>query len=613
MAAPLDPESVPSSGAEAEEGRGAAGGAVQNGSRRSRLSRPTPSQLFAERRQAPPLTPRRPRVVPQLAGTADTAVPSPNGREGQPAEYPPDLVFIVRQDGTVLYVNRPLGRRGEEDVIGSDLFDWVFPEQHEFMRAALDRVFGGGAADGLELTGIQQHDPDAWYECRIAPNLRDGRVVSATIIARDVTRYKRAEEELRGAHDELRRLLEERSADLEQARARLAARAGHADTEQDGLERFRTLLDAAGEAIFVTDPASDTLVDANETACRWLRRSRADVVGQGVHGLGLEFPILPPLALDVQFTETRDSRRPLILEGVQRRSDGSTFPVEVAVAPHVVGGREYVLAIVRDVKGRRRAEDAWVESENRYRALLAQSFDAVFLTTRGGQVVEANPAALELFGYAQGEFVGLDARAVMPRVEDIRQFQRQMADSGVVRGLEVELRRRDGAAVAGLVSATRRRDAHEHLLGYQWVVRALGPAPAPVVPPGAAVAEPEPLVLLVDAQDAARVEAAAALGRGGLAVVTAGSSAEALQVARERGPDLRLVIVGPMGEGAPEDLARDLRAVVADVPVVLATPDDPVQVLERTADLAVAACLRHPAHPLALVQSARAALGLGQD
>jgi len=179
--------------------------------------------------------------------------------------------------------------------------------------------------------------------------------------------------------------------------------------------------------------------------------------------------------------------------------------------------------------------------------------------------------------------------------------------------LEVELRRRDGAAVAGLVSATRRRDAHEHLLGYQWVVRALGPAPAPVVPPGAAVAEPEPLVLLVDAQDAARVEAAAALGRGGLAVVTAGSSAEALQVARERGPDLRLVIVGPMGEGAPEDLARDLRAVVADVPVVLATPDDPVQVLERTADLAVAACLRHPAHPLALVQSARAALGLGQD
>ncbi len=611
MAAPLDPESAPSSAADAEESRGVAGGAVQNGSRRQRLSRPTPSQLFAERRQAPPVAPRTTRVVPQLADRepTETAAPSPNGRDGQPADYPPDLVFIVRQDGTVLYVNRPLGRRGEEDVIGSDLYDWVFPEQHEFMRAALDRVFSGGAADGLELTGIQQHDPDAWYECRIAPNLRDGKVVSATIIARDVTRYKRAEEALRGAHDELRRLLEERTADLDQARSRLAARPGDTDTEQRGLERFRTLLDAAGEAIFVTDPESDTLVDANETACRWLRRTRAEVVGQVVHGLGLEFPILPPLALDVQFTETRDSRRPLMLEGVQRRSDGTTFPVEVAVAPHVVGGREYVLAIVRDMKGRRRAEDAWAESEYRYRALLAQSFDGVFLTTRGGQIVEANPAALELFGYARGEFVGLDARAIMPRVEDIRQFQRQMADSGVVRGLEVELRRRDGTAVAGLLSATRRRDAHEQLLGYQWVVRALGPAPVAA----GAVATAEPLVLLVDDQPAARAEAAAALGRGGLAVVTAGSGAEALHVARDRGSDLRLMVVGPVGGGAPEALARDLQAVVADVPVVLATSEDPVQVLERAADLAVAACLRHPVHPLALVQSAREALGLTQD
>ena len=40
----------------------------------------------------------------------------------------------MRADGTVLYVNRPLGKRGEEEVIGSDLYDWIFPEQHLLVR-----------------------------------------------------------------------------------------------------------------------------------------------------------------------------------------------------------------------------------------------------------------------------------------------------------------------------------------------------------------------------------------------------------------------------------------------------------------------------------------------
>jgi hypothetical protein len=43
--------------------------------------------------------------------------------------------------------------------------------------------------------------------------------------------------------------------------------------------------------------------------------------------------------------------------------------------------------------------------------------------------------------------------------------------------------------------------------------------------------------------------------------------------------------------------------------IILATPDDPFAVLERASDLAIEACLRHPVHPLALVQSVRDAMG----
>jgi PAS domain S-box-containing protein len=431
-----------------DEHAGESGTAHEAVGHRTRFAPPTPTRLFAERhggadRPAQPGS-RSTQVVPALAQQASQPA-SPNGDAGS-IEYPPDLVFIVRADGTVLYVNRPLGKRGEEEVIGSDLYDWIFPEQHLLVREAMGRVFATGRADGLELNGIQQHDADAWYECRIAPNVRDGKVVSATIIARDVSRYKRAERALRAEHEELRQLLEERSADLAQARADLSREVVEVDAARMVVERFRTLLDAAGEAIFVTDSATDTLVDLNETACRWLRHPRAELLGKNVRTLGLEFPVMPPLAFDVQFTETRDSRRPLVLDGVHRRLDGSTFPVEVAVASHDVAGTDYVLAIVRDVKGRRHAADALAESETRYATLLEHALDAVYLTTRAGEIVEANPAALELFGYRRSEFIGLDARAIMPRVEDIRRFQRQMAEAGVVTKLGAARDRICGAA-----------------------------------------------------------------------------------------------------------------------------------------------------------------------
>jgi PAS domain S-box-containing protein len=594
--------------------------------RRLLLSRPTPSHLFAQRKTEAGDNgggSRPPRVIPALASHPKAEAPTPPAATAKPAataepaenqapDYPPDLVFIVRADGTVLYINRPLGPRGEEDVIGSYLYDWVFPEQHALVRDTLARVFSSGQAGGLELSGIQQHQPDAWYECRIAPNHRDGKVVSATIIARDVTRYKRAEQALRSAHDQLHQLAQERAADIEQLNAQLARLPAERDEARADADRFRSLLDAAGEAVFVADATTETLVDANETACRWLKRDRSWLRGRPVQELGLEFPVLPPASLDLEFTETRDTRRPLILEGLHRRQDRSTFPVEVAVTAHTIGQREYVLAVARDVKGRRRIEDALAESDDRYRALVAQSFDAVFLTTRGGEIIEANQPALALFGYEMGGLVGLDARTLLPRVDDIRRFQRAMADEGIVRRLEVELRRRDDSTFPGVVSATWRRDAQGRLLGYQWVSRRAG-EPARDAPassaPAPAVSVLDDVLLLVEG-DARGLEAArAALSRLGPPVLAAPTAADALRELRAHTPRVRLAVVGPVPDSAPEDLARELRAVFPELKVILATPEDPFGMFERAVDLAVEACLRHPVHPLTLVQSVREALG----
>jgi PAS domain S-box-containing protein len=585
------------------------------------------------------------------------AAPVPPPEPDPVPEFPPDIVLIVRDSGIVLYVNRPLGRRSEDEVVGSQLTDWVFPEQHGTVRDALGRVFATGRADGVELHGIQGHDPEAWFECRIAPNQRDGKVVSVTIIARDVTRYKQAERALRERVGELTREIGERTADVALLRGQLAATPG----EGRGDPRWRDAADTAGEAIFLVDPATEQLVDLNDTAAHWLRRHRRELIGVLVAALDIEFPIMPPVGFDVQFTETRDTRRPLTLEGQHRRQDGSTFPVEVTVIGHEQAGREYLLAVARDVKDRRRAQEALQESEAQWRALFDQSFDAVYLTTRGGEIVEANPAALRMFGYRRDEIIGLDARTIMPDVSDIRRFQQTMAAERFVARMEATLRRQDGTPFRAVLSASRRRDAHDRLLGYQWVIRpadardAVAPAPEPIPTPAPApemprFTPPEPLrapaetrphrpspppgtafvpapvrryngpsappapppaptdggvVLLVGGRSAGRREGVQALERAGFAVLDAADGTRALRLLREHREGVHVAVVAGEPGAEAEEIARDLEALGHGLRVVLVRGEGSDQT--PPPDLPEAAVLREPVHPLALVQSVREA------
>jgi DNA-binding NarL/FixJ family response regulator len=135
------------------------------------------------------------------------------------------------------------------------------------------------------------------------------------------------------------------------------------------------------------------------------------------------------------------------------------------------------------------------------------------------------------------------------------------------------------------------------------------PEAATAEPAAPAVPQTGDVLLLVDGDRHLAADARAALDRLGPAVLTAATAADALRQFRAHTPRIRLAILGPVPDSAPEDLARELCGVFPELRVILVTPEDPFAVLERAADLAVEACLRHPAHPLALVQSVREAMG----
>ncbi len=574
----------------------------EHNSDQDRASKPLSVHRMAEPRRGPPpagsggANAHAPRAAP-------TPPPSPiappvTPRAAAPEPTPKDPVLVVRRDGEILFANRPLGDKAVESIVGSSLVDWIPLQQQSLIEQCLEQVFVDGTPQRCELAGLRNHAPDAWYDCRLSPNVREGAVVSATLVAHDITEYKATTFQLESTCRDLQRILDERTADLERTSRAIASEALSQTEEARRNALFREMLDFGGEAIFVIDGRTERVIDVNATAAQWLGRAVGEAVGMSVRDLGLAFPVTPPPETSLEFTETRDTRRPTLLSGVHRRRDGSTFPVEVAVATHVRGKDHLILAVARDVKDRLHAEDRIRESEERYDTLFAQCWDAIYLTDRGGRIERVNSAAAELFGYAADEFVGLDGRELFGDPKDIQRFQVQMSTLGAVSDLEVDLVTCRGDRFTAILSATKQRTADGAVAGYQCIVRPLDPRtsalPSPVT---------ERCVIVVGSGNLL-AGASAALATAGLKVVHTDSWASAAETARRRGDAVVGTVAGADTPGLRLQV-ESMRRAAPSTPVILVTQADPVAIAEHVADLGVRAILPDPVHPLTLLQRLR--------
>lgn len=154
-----------------------------------------------------------------------------------------------------------------------------------------------------------------------------------------------------------------RTNDLEKAHAQ-AVRSLEELREKE--TRLRTLVDNAADGILVTD-AQWTIESVNPAASALFGHSMAELLGRGIQ--------------DLLFKAPRDSDRlkngyeQLYLvvgsseEAVGRRTDGTSFPVELSVSKMNIAGASHYTIIVRDVTERRHMEDMKERSAQRLHRL----------------------------------------------------------------------------------------------------------------------------------------------------------------------------------------------------------------------------------------------------
>src|SRR6185503_19604989 len=100
-----------------------------------------------------------------------------------------------------------------------------------------------------------------------------------------------------------------------------------------------------------------------------------------------------------------------------------------------------------DITERKRAEAALAESEARFAKLFQASPVALAMSTiEEGRIIDVNEGWLELFGYRRDEVIGRTNADLnlSVRPEDRGATVRRARDDGVVRNLEVQVRRKSG-------------------------------------------------------------------------------------------------------------------------------------------------------------------------
>jgi PAS domain S-box-containing protein len=95
---------------------------------------------------------------------------------------------------------------------------------------------------------------------------------------------------------------------------------------------------------------------------------------------------------------------PAIYEIEILSADGNKIPVEMNVSLIEYDDRPAIMAIVRDIRERKKAEEALKESEEKFRSLSEESLVGVYLL-QDGVVRYANPRLAEIFGYTVEELL----------------------------------------------------------------------------------------------------------------------------------------------------------------------------------------------------------------
>jgi len=357
------------------------------------------------------------------------------------AEQSPNMIF-VNKNGRVVYANKKceeiMGYKKEEFYSPDfDFLTLIHPEHIDIVKASFAKHTNGEDVEPYQYALLTKEGKR--LEAIITTKLIRYEGESAFLgIVTDITKRKKAEEALRESEDKL-----------------------------------KAILSSSPDAITVFD-LDGNVVELNQAAMTMLNFSeKKEIIGKS----SFDFVALR----DVD--RAREAFKRTLEQGSVKNGEfnlltkeGEEFLVELSAGaiPDAFGEPSYIVAVMKDISERRRAERALRESQQKFEGLFRDNPEAAVYVDPEFHILDVNPHFEQLFGYCSEEVKGkrlLEVIVPEDRLEEGKMLD-ERAKKGHVR-YDTVRKRKDGSLVPVSVSAAPIMVEDKHI-GYVGVYKDIG-------------------------------------------------------------------------------------------------------------------------------------------
>lgn len=210
--------------------------------------------------------------------------------------------------------------------------------------------------------------------------------------------------------------------------------------------RFEALFENANELIVTTD-ANGYVLRVNKKIEEISGYTRDELIGESI------LKIAYPEDRDKYVRFWKDMINGLISQYELRTLTKKGYIADLLASGSAIRRGDEIIEIqynAQDITERKKAEEALRESQERYQAIFDRSLDCIYIHDFEGNFIDANPAALRLFGFEKEEIATLNFALLLSEDQIPKAIEalEELKETGYQKDLsQFKLKRKDGEYV----------------------------------------------------------------------------------------------------------------------------------------------------------------------